>query len=932
LSCLAFVMSLVPQANYAITHSNMPVEILPLLFFFLALVFIYKRGSWKTQTFEYTLVICVLCSLLAQMPLAASSAMLSDGNKLFSQGLKVLAYMVVSIGLFVDVIAVFRRADGRSPYVASIVESSVDGIITVDSSGAIQTYNTAAAKMFGYDPSEVLSQDISMLMPEKERAEYASRLNRLTLVGPTVSDKSHNLRGLKKDGNSFALELSVSKMNAGGDEDYIGIFRDVTERILSHDALMAATDALDRSLAATKTGAWTWNIEENTIVRGDSWYNVYGYSDSDFDGKTGDWSKGIHPEDRDSLIAVSQKLKNDLLESYEIEVRRRLEGGEYMWTMSRGQITRRDAKGKPLTVSGTDTDISASMGNRLKLEALNSVLSAISEIESDFISGMDTKLLFDRILSNILKFTHSEYGFIGKICNKGAIKYLKTYTITDISWDKGSKKFYQDNASSGLELYNMDTLFGRVILTGQAVICNHYAAEGREGVLPEGHPALNSFLGIPIYTSDRTLSGMVGIANAPQGYDKNTLAKLEPIEKSIATIMSSIQDRENRNIAEQALRRSAKMDAVGQLAGGVAHDFNNLLGIMLGNIEMIELTESVNAAVQKRLDSIKRSSLRAADLTSHLLGFSRRQTTDVEEVDVGDRISKVKGLLKRSLTPEITLNYHLCDTLPPVEMNGGDFDDALLNLVINARDATNGSGVIEIKLAQKYLDQEFCNQAPVMTAGEHIVLTVRDRGEGISPEAVAEIFDPFYTTKPTGKGTGLGLAMVFAFVERSRGYVECVSELGVGTTFNVYLPCIVSNSGVVMDCKTSRAQVEGAVAGMEQILVVDDEADLREYYGSVLTKLGYQVTLVSNADAALAMLESSSNFQLLFSDVIMPGRLNGFDLAKAATKLNGNIKVLLTSGYTGESSDGIQSSKYSNVLKKPFTIAELSGRIRALVT
>ncbi|GAB4351897.1 MAG: hypothetical protein Kow006_16190 [Gammaproteobacteria bacterium] len=380
---------------------------------------------------------------------------------------------------------------------------------------------------------------------------------------------------------------------------------------------------------------------------------------------------------------------------------------------------------------------------------------------------------------------------------------------------------------------------------------------------------------------------------------------------------------------ERALRRAQKMDAIGQMAGGIAHDFNNILGIILGNVDLLERQLNADSSSYKRVETIKKSAQRAADLTKQLLGFSRRQATEAAVCDINRLIGEMGNLIARSVTPEVVVEYHLTEPLWRAEIDRGDFEDALLNLIINARDAMPGGGRLTLETQNWVLDQEFCAHNPGSRPGEYVLLMVSDTGEGISPEQQEHIFEPFFTTKPQGKGTGLGLAMVFGFVKRSRGYIKVESEPGRGTTFRIFLPRAEGEEQPSGQFGTPTAELP---RGTETILVVDDEEGLRELAQASLQGLGYRVLAAGDGKRALEILATEPGIDLLFSDVVMPGGINGYELAEQATRLRPEIKVLLTSGYTEKAVAGNGQARFSaNLLSKPYTQAELAQRLRVLL-
>ena len=394
----------------------------------------------------------------------------------------------------------------------------------------------------------------------------------------------------------------------------------------------------------------------------------------------------------------------------------------------------------------------------------------------------------------------------------------------------------------------------------------------------------------------------------------------------VTGFISIISDITELKHTELALRRSQKMDAVGQMAGGIAHDFNNILSIVLGNIEMLERESTVDVKVQKRIDGIKHSAQRAVDLTRQLLGFSRSEATSKKVININQRLEKMQSLIVRSLTPQVEVSEQLAKGLWSVEIDPGDFEDALLNLLLNARDAMSGNGLLTIETRNCELDEAYCDINPGIVPGKYVQLAVSDTGIGLSSDVQEHIFEPFFTTKPQGEGTGLGLAMVYGFVKRSGGCIKVYSESGIGTTFRIFLPAVTNEAQVY---EKISGNISARPRGTETVLLVDDEIALLELVEESLKELGYRVLTASNGKQALQRLEEEGVIDLLFSDVVMPGGINGFELAEQAVVLLPELKVLLTSGYTEKAVIRNGQARFSaNMLSKPYTQAELAYRVR----
>lgn len=398
-------------------------------------------------------------------------------------------------------------------------------------------------------------------------------------------------------------------------------------------------------------------------------------------------------------------------------------------------------------------------------------------------------------------------------------------------------------------------------------------------------------------------------------------------------LWSFVEDISKRKQAEKSLQRSQKMDAIGQLTGGIAHDFNNILGIILGNLEMLkyELPKGSGKALN-RVDSIYQAGQRAVDLTKQLLSFSRSRPSRQDVTNINNLVEKIENLIARSVTPEIVVSHQLDKNLWLTEIDQGEFEDAMLNLSLNARDAMAGHGQLMLRTRNGTLDGAFCELVDNARPGEYVELVISDTGEGISVEQQEHIFEPFYTTKEEGKGTGLGLAMVYGFVQRSGGFIGIHSELGVGTSFKLYLPRFVGEEERLAETKVKKPVV--APRGKETLLIVDDEVALLKLASSFLVSLGYRVFTSTDGDKALKKLHQEPGIDLLISDVVMPGGINGFELVKQASAEFSSLKVLLTSGYVGKVADASEtksSASTTSILHKPYSQIELATRVRAIL-
>jgi PAS domain S-box-containing protein len=389
--------------------------------------------------------------------------------------------------------------------------------------------------------------------------------------------------------------------------------------------------------------------------------------------------------------------------------------------------------------------------------------------------------------------------------------------------------------------------------------------------------------------------------------------------------------------AEEALRQAQKMEAIGQLTGGVAHDFNNLLTVILGGLETVgrqlpslpasPATERVARAVRMAVHGAER----AATLTARLLAFARRQPLAPKPVDASRLITNLADLLQRTLGETIDLETVAGAGLWRAIADPGELENALVNLAVNARDAMPAGGRLTIETSNAYLDADYVAQiAEPVPEGQYVLVAVSDTGAGMSPETLAQVFEPFFTTKETGKGTGLGLSQVYGFVRQSGGHVRIYSELGEGTTVKIYLPRLTARQDAVVEGpEPEPAPIHG---GREAILVVEDHDDLRAYSTGVLRELGYRVLEAANGRSALEVLQAANDVDLLFTDVVLPEGMDGRRLADEVQRRRPGIRVLFTTGYTrnaivhnGRLDAGV------NLIGKPFSFNDLAAKVREVL-
>jgi PAS domain S-box-containing protein len=379
--------------------------------------------------------------------------------------------------------------------------------------------------------------------------------------------------------------------------------------------------------------------------------------------------------------------------------------------------------------------------------------------------------------------------------------------------------------------------------------------------------------------------------------------------------------------AEMQLRQAQKMEAIGQLTGGIAHDLNNLLTVILGNIERAALLTTEPVRLGQALAGAQRGADRAAALTSQLLAFARRQPLEPRVVDVGRLLTRLSDLLRRTLGEAIEIETVTAGGLWFAFCDASQLESALVNLAVNARDAMRERGKLTLEAGNAWLDDDYVKTHADVKPGQYVMLAVTDTGSGMAPEVVERAFEPFFTTKPEGKGTGLGLSQVFGFVKQSEGHVKIYSEPGQGTTVRIYLPRAPADATP----GTDRAPPAAAPTGSETILVVENDRDVRTAVIGMLGDLGYSVIEAAEPDEALRLLQANK-VDLLFTDVVMPGSMTVQQMVEAALRLRPAIEVLFTSGYTedatvhhGRLDEGV------HLISKPYKRGQLARKLRSLL-
>ncbi|HEY2780293.1 MAG TPA: PAS domain S-box protein [Steroidobacteraceae bacterium] len=572
------------------------------------------------------------------------------------------------------------------------------------------------------------------------------------------------------------------------------------------------------------------------------------------------------------------------------------------------------------------------------IEILNRAVSALS-LEND------RQRVVQIVTDTGVELSGAEFGaFFYNVTNDKGESYL-LYTLSGAPAEAFSKFPMPRNT----EVFGPTFSGAAIVRSGDITQDPRYGHNEPYRGMPKGHLPVKSYLAVPVVSragavigglffghserdvfTDRSEQWLVGLAAEASVAIDNTLLTQE-LRSLNATLEQQVTERtEQLRKKEEALRQSQKMEAVGQLTGGVAHDFNNILQVISGNLDIISRglpanSPRLNRAAQNAMAGAKR----AAALTQRLLAFSRRQPLDPKPIDVNTLVSGMSDLLHRTLGETIELETVRAGRLWSAEADANELESALLNLALNARDAMPQGGRLTIETANVDLDRAYAATQTEVIPGQYVSIAVSDTGSGMNEATVSQAFEPFFTTKPVGQGTGLGLSQVYGFVKQSGGHVRIYSEVGQGTTIKIYLPRLLRKE---MPGHTPDPQItpEGSLA--ETILVTEDDPDVRTYSVEALQELGYRVIEAADGPSSLELLETTPHVDLLFTDVVLPGGMTGAQLAAQARGRWPDLKVLFTTGYArnaivhhGRLDPGVQ------LITKPFTIAELATRVREVL-
>ena len=669
-------------------------------------------------------------------------------------------------------------------------------------------------------------------------------------------------------------------------------------------------ERLQLALAATDAvGTWDWNIGDDRFIA-DAHFAQLHSIDPLQAGQLpiSDYLNGVHPEDR-GMVARSIKHCITHGTEYAEEYRLQLADGQVRWVFARGRCYK-DHHGRPTRFLGAALDLTERKQMEQALRQSQTELQLIINAMPVLIGYVDRDERFR--------------------LNNSA--YLDWYGLTP-----------QELYGKSIREVIGDEIYATRVEQISAALAGTPCSFEADSPHRDGRPRHALMKYLPRYSADGAVNGFYifvideterrqteeALRNLNETLEERVNERTQALATANQRLQSEMFERER---AEEALRHAQKMEAVGQLTGGIAHDFNNMLTGIIGSLDLMQryIDNGRSAEIGRFTEAAVSSAKRAAALTHRLLAFSRRQSLDRQPLDPNQLVQSLQELFIHTKGEHIELKLALGEGVWPVNTDASQLENALLNLVINARDAMPHGGELLIETANSYLDGSDIRTLEPVKAGDYVMLGVRDNGAGMSPRVLAKAFDPFFTTKPIGQGTGLGLSMIYGFAQQSGGHVTITSEPNQGTSVRLYLPRLYA-APEEKPIPDGTGEAPCAMAG-ETVVVVEDDPAVRMLVLNVLGELGYTAFEAEDAKSALPLLESPIRVDLLVTDVGLPG-MNGRQLAEIARQQRPQLKVLFMTGYAEKAAErqGFLEAGM-DLMAKPFSIDDLAQKIRQMIS
>jgi PAS domain S-box-containing protein len=785
-----------------------------------------------------------------------------------------------------------------------------------------QIYNDGFALLAGSKHPQAFGQPTHLIWPELQ--DFTDPIYSAVLQGQvrTYSEQRFTLQREGRE-SDFWLDLTYSPIRDEGAE-VAGILVTAIEtnerrRIAleleqrsaaSLKAQRETEERLQLALSATDAvGTWDWDISEDRFIADAHFAQLHGIDPAMASQlPISEYLHGVHPQDR-AMIARSIKHCITHGSEYAEEYRLLQTDGQMRWVFARGRCYK-DHHGRPVRFLGAALDLTERKNTEQALRQSQTELQLIINAMPVLISYVDREERFR--------------------LNNAA--YLDWYGLTPQElYGRTILEVIGEEAYALRAPYIIEALSGRPCCF--SISTPHRDGSVRQALmnyLPRHGPdgAVNGFYIFVIDETERKKTEEA-LRNLNETLEERVAARTRQLAEANERLQNEMFERER---AEDALRHAQKMEAVGQLTGGIAHDFNNMLTGIIGSLDLMQryIADGRTDEIGRFTEAAVSSANRAAALTHRLLAFSRRQSLNRKPLNPNDLIHSLEDLFRRTKGDHIELKLQLAENIWRVSTDFSQLENALLNLVINARDAMPDGGELQIETANVYLDGSDITTLEPVKAGDYVMIAVSDNGTGMTPSVLSKAFDPFFTTKPIGQGTGLGLSMIYGFAQQSGGHVSLFSLPGRGTSVRLYLPRLHSNEPEQV-LSPFVGEAPAAIAG-ETVMLVEDDAAVRMLVLDLLRELGYRAHEAEDAKGALPLLESDLRVDLLVTDVGLPG-MNGRQLAEIARQHRPELKVLFMTGYAeiaAERQGFLEEGM--DMVAKPFSIDLLANKIRTMIS
>lgn len=787
----------------------------------------------------------------------------------------------------------------------NLIETANEGILTVDSDFRVTLVNAKFCEIIGYQADELIGQSLPDLFNENLLKDSS---NSEILLSKNTKESVDFLFS-RPDGKKIWLLVSSSPISYNGEfQGHLFMATEITERKNTENMLRESEERFRILFEQSPIGGVICDMNANIVASNQAASKMLGYNQDELKQlRIMDFEVVLK---EDEILGIHEK-SSDSLENFQFETKHRTKSGEIKNVL----VTSTN-----LHIDGQEFGFASFLDITERKNAVEALSKSESRLQKLYHIISNSELNSSDRIKKLLRLGIDEFAienaFIGEIKNNN-YRVVEVVSVTDF-------------ISVGFVCDLRNTFCEEVLQRNDLVViedaantswCNHPA-----------HKILGTqvYLGIPIEISGKLYGTLCFSSNnsLKASFTKGDCEFLRLMAQWINAELTRRNAEEALRLSEEQLLQVQKLESVGRLAGGIAHDFNNMLTAINGYSDLTLNQIGENDRLRHNIVEIKKAGERSAALTQQLLAFSRKQILKPKIININQTVSDISALLGRLIGEDISLIKILDFAVNPIEVDPGQLSQVIVNLAINARDAMPKGGSLTIETKNVQYDDKSAKKIFGGKAGQYVLISVSDTGVGMTKEVKSRLFEPFFTTKDVGEGTGLGLATVYGFIKQSDGYITVDSKPGEGATFNIFLPCVKQN---IESEKKESARVKSKT-GAETILLVEDEAILRKLSKDILLSSGYQVIEATDGKEALEMFENENpSIDLLLTDIVMP-QMNGYDLWEHLNAKKPDLKVLFTSGYTGEMifRSGIKDDE-TNFLKKPFSIDELTRKIREIL-